>query len=778
VPTVGHHFVSWSDGKTTANRTDTDVTADLAFSAAFAVNQYALNYKAEKGGSIEGKSPQVVVHGDDGSPVQAVPDEHYHFVKWSDGISTADRTDSKVAKDLSVTARFAIDQHTLTYTAEENGSIKGVSSQKINHGGFGSAVTAVPDEGYHFATWDDNVATAKRTDSDITEDTTRTARFAINQYTLTYTAGENGSLEGANVQTVNHGSDAAAVTAVAQRGYHFVSWSDGILTARRHDSMVTSDLKVNAVFAVNTYTIGGSVSGLVEGTQAILQNNGGDDLTITADGNFVFATELLNAAGYEVTVLTQPTSPNQICTVTDGAGTVDYEDVTDIMVTCKLIQYTIGGMVSGIPANDRIILRSNNVDDLELSVNGSFTFANLLDDGSTYDITVHRQPKKPNWDCTIENGTGNLTGANVNDVIVDCYPEAALQAVAGINKVKLNWNGEDFIELHGKEVAFNLCRAEEAIPPPPEGFRDCRSLKKSVFERKVDNPRTVLQLTNDTPYWFQVQVLAASGSRRTLSNIVHATPFGGLNDTGINWCADETVNHNTDGTRLEKVQSCNDLAETYPGQDALYGQDALANSRKLTKIGTGSAGFDFTRVCRNGVKAGEEGCPPNPSVGMDPDKWACTLDNITGLTWELKVDGGLHNKENTYTWYNKDGTVNGGDPGSPDGGKCEDSGCDTQAYIQAVNKIGLCGANDWRLPTKRELLSIVDNSRFKPATDTRFFPNTLSSYYWSSSLYPDQENSAWQIYFLYGEASPINKNKANRIRLVRGRTVTFGLDNP
>ena len=65
-----------------------------------------------------------------------------------------------------------------------------------------------------------------------------------------------------------------------------------------------------------------------------------------------------------------------------------------------------------------------------------------------------------------------------------------------------------------------------------------------------------------------------------------------------------------------------------------------------------------------------------------------------------------------------------------------------------------------------------------PAIDTRYFPNTSSSYYWSSSPYPDQENSAWQVNFLYGEVDPKEKNQSNHLRLVRGRTVTFGLDNP
>ena len=60
--------------------------------------------------------------GADGSTVTAVPDAGYHFVDWSDGVLTAARTDLNVTGDLTVTANFAIDTYTLTYTAGANGS--------------------------------------------------------------------------------------------------------------------------------------------------------------------------------------------------------------------------------------------------------------------------------------------------------------------------------------------------------------------------------------------------------------------------------------------------------------------------------------------------------------------------------------------------------------------------------------------------------------------------------------------------------------------------------
>ena len=59
--------------------------------------------------------------------------------------------------------------------------------------------------------------TAARTDMNVTANVSVTANFAINTYTLTYTAGANGTITGTSPQTVNHGADGSEVTAVPNR---------------------------------------------------------------------------------------------------------------------------------------------------------------------------------------------------------------------------------------------------------------------------------------------------------------------------------------------------------------------------------------------------------------------------------------------------------------------------------------------------------------------------------------------------------------------------------
>jgi hypothetical protein len=80
-------------------------------------------------------------------------------------------------------------------------------------------------------------------------------------------------------------------------------------------------------------TIGGTVTGLT-GSGLVLQNNGSDDLPITDDGPFTFATLLTPGGIYNVTVATNPKNPSQICSVTDGSGTVPAGPVTDVTVSC------------------------------------------------------------------------------------------------------------------------------------------------------------------------------------------------------------------------------------------------------------------------------------------------------------------------------------------------------------------------------------------------------------------------------------------------------------
>ncbi|SJM92903.1 DUF1566 domain-containing protein [Crenothrix polyspora] len=229
-----------------------------------------------------------------------------------------------------------------------------------------------------------------------------------------------------------------------------------------------------------------------------------------------------------------------------------------------------------------------------------------------------------------------------------------------------------------------------------------------------------------------------------------------LNDTGIDTCSDLS----------ESNLPCPQKA--YPGQDAQFGRDKTAN-----KNSDGHAGFSFTKMSSTGK-----------ALAANALVWSCVKDNVTGLLWEIKTnDGGLHDKDWTYSWYEPNKKINGGNAGSQNAGLCgTKTGCNTYAYVKAVNKVGWCGFKDWRLPTVEELFNLTSLDRDNPAVDTDYFPEDHFSF-WSSTtessdITGNKATSAWYVNFntSFSHVSYYNKmigsdSKSNeyiRVRLVRG----------
>ena len=216
--------------------------------------------------------------------------------------------------------------------------------------------------------------------------------------------------------------------------------------------------------------------------------------------------------------------------------------------------------------------------------------------------------------------------------------------------------------------------------------------------------------------------------------------MGQINDTGIMACAGGEC-----------------PVPGLPGQDAESGRDVLNQIGQLSKLGTGEAGFDWTKLDPDG-----EPMPPSAPA------WACVRDNYTGLIWEAKVNdaGDPGHVGHTYTWYDPDGSSNGGQPGLSDGGICQGSPCDTDAYVAAFNELRMCGATDWRMPTRQELSSIVHVGRSNPALAPAFFP-LGNGVYWTSTPAAADPASAWVVDFNDGSVHTELKTTAGRIRLVR-----------
>lgn len=173
-PNEGYHFVKWSDGETNATRTIT-VTSDVTLTAEFAINVYTVTLSADEDkGRVVGTGSYS--YGETVTIV-ALANEHYHFVKWSDG----DENDVRVitiTADIDLTAEFAPDMYELVLNVDsEEGRVIGAGLYE-----YGKEVTivAIPNAGYHFVKWSDGDENDVRTIV-IESNITLTAEFASNE---------------------------------------------------------------------------------------------------------------------------------------------------------------------------------------------------------------------------------------------------------------------------------------------------------------------------------------------------------------------------------------------------------------------------------------------------------------------------------------------------------------------------------------------------------------------------------------------------------------------
>jgi pimeloyl-ACP methyl ester carboxylesterase len=187
-------------------------------------------------------------------------------------------------------------------------------------------------------------------------------------------------------------------------------------------------------------------------------------------------------------------------------------------------------------------------------------------------------------------------------------------------------------------------------------------------------------------------------------------------DTGQTMCYDASHNE----------VSCDTIA---PG-DPYYGQDAHYQPRlprSYTKLGHGGTVL-----------------PDNALHVDDGGPWMMTRDNVTGLIWEIKTKD---NKNEQYNWQGAQ-----------------------EAFVAGLNNAVFAGFDDWRMPSREELASLLHRGTHNPTIDTCFFPNTVLSYYWSATTYAYAtvgRSSAWSADFRNGQVLRSYKFGPQNVRAVR-----------
>ena len=172
-PNYGYHFQQWSNGST--NSQDTlFITGDSSISASFVKNQYSLTVQSFNtslgivaGGGVYDYLDTIVVTATATAP-------HYFFERWSDG-STESSHSVVITGDMTLTAYFAIDTHTVSVFADSivYGNVSGGGRYTY---GTVATLTAAPYSGFQFSHWS-NGATYNPYVFAVVFDTTLTAYF-------------------------------------------------------------------------------------------------------------------------------------------------------------------------------------------------------------------------------------------------------------------------------------------------------------------------------------------------------------------------------------------------------------------------------------------------------------------------------------------------------------------------------------------------------------------------------------------------------------------------
>jgi hypothetical protein len=135
-------------------------------------------------------------------------------------------------------------------------------------------------------------------------------------------------------------------------------------------------------------------------------------------------------------------------------------------------------------------------------------------------------------------------------------------------------------------------------------------------------------------------------------------------------------------------------------------------------------------------------------------------DNVTGLMWQKCSAGQTNDASCTgtptgYSWYEATGTA--------------DATYNPGGATDVCGSLNLGGQTDWRLPTKKELMSIVNYGTYGPAIDGTYFPNTAAaSGYWSSTTSAGDASLAWGVGFGNGYGGGGGKTNGLHVRCVRG----------
>ncbi len=222
-----------------------------------------------------------------------------------------------------------------------------------------------------------------------------------------------------------------------------------------------ADIDNIVVGCVDTFGIGGTLSGYAGGHGPVqVALNGGEPVSLTADGAFHFATRLASGTSYNAALVSVPET--LVCSLTNGSGLVASTDVTSITVACEPalagVSFTVTGLVT--PDSVTVQLNGSGVDALPArtrrvtsAANGSYSFNLAVPVGSTYDVVIAGQAVGNT--CTVANGSGTLGVGGTSNVMVACSPNRYVVSgtveFSPYDFVRLRLNGSEELLVNGTQ---------------------------------------------------------------------------------------------------------------------------------------------------------------------------------------------------------------------------------------------------------------------------------------------------------------------------------------
>ena len=278
-PNVNYSFVNWTENDSVVSTNMVycfAITSNRNLVAHFALATYDVTIDTNpiEGGTVSGAG---TYDGNDNVTISATANTGYTFTNWTEVdtvVSTSADYSFQIIEDRYFVANFTPNTYTITASSAN------MAYGTVTGGGdydYGTAVTltANPVAHYHFVSWDDGNTQNPRIVT-VLGDATYTATFTKDQHTVTVVANptEGGTITGNG--TYEFGTE-ITLTATANDGYHFVSWSDDPTAPASRSYTVNSDTTFTANFERTTYTItataslGGNIS--PEGPVVVAEHN-------------------------------------------------------------------------------------------------------------------------------------------------------------------------------------------------------------------------------------------------------------------------------------------------------------------------------------------------------------------------------------------------------------------------------------------------------------------------------------------------------------------------